>query len=76
MASNLPNIPLQFMNPSQKYALMNWLVQYNLPERITRQILNEWGTAMGVEITSTDYDLLAAHNLTTPFVPPAPGSGT
>lgn len=73
MASLLPNIPLEYMNPRQKYALMNYLVRSNLPARVARQVLQEWGNALFVEITSTDYDLLNNHSLVTP-VPPEPGS--
>jgi len=68
VASSLTEIPLQFMNPSQKYVLMNYLVNLGLPNRITRQILTDWGAALGVEITSTDYDLLNSHSLITPGV--------
>lgn len=66
MASSLTEIPLEFMNPRQKYGLMNYLVNLGLPNRITRQILTDWGASMGVEITSTDYDLLNSHSLVTP----------
>lgn len=66
MASPLTSIPLEFMNPRQKYALMNYLVNLGLPQRISRQVLAAWGEAMGVSITSTDYDLLNNHSLITP----------
>lgn len=69
MASLLPEIPLEFMNPRQKYALMNYLVKLGLPQRISRQVLAEWGIAMAVDITSTDYDLLNSHSLVLPFQP-------
>jgi len=71
VASLLSDIPLEFINPSRKYALMNYLVNLGLPQRITRQILTEWGAALGVDVTSTDYDLLNNHSLITPG-PPAP----
>lgn len=66
MASSLPDIPLEFLNPRQKYALMNYLNGLGLPARITRGILHEWGAALGVEITSSDDDLMDKHLLTTP----------
>lgn len=66
MASPLPNIPLEFMNPRQKYQLMNYLVNLGLPQRISRGVLQAWGAEFGVEITSTDYDLLNSHSLITP----------
>lgn len=64
MASPLPEIPLEFMNPRMKYALMNWLVRGGYPARISLQVLGHWGEAMGVEITSTDYELMIQHRLT------------
>ena len=66
MASLLPSIPLEFLRPDKKYPLMNWLVQLGLPNRITRQVLDQWGEEMGVAITATDYDLLNQHSLITP----------
>jgi len=61
MSSPLPNIPVEFFNPRQKYALMNYLVDLGLPARILRQILQQWGDALGVEITAGDYQLLDNH---------------
>lgn len=66
MASLLPEIPVEFMIPAQKYALMNYLVGLGLPARIMRQVLQQWGQALGVEITAGDYQLLDNHLRTTP----------
>lgn len=66
MASLLPEIPLVYMNPRQKWQLMNYLVETHLPSRITRQVLESWGAEFGVDITSTDYELLDKHSLITP----------
>ncbi|MGH9717633.1 MAG: hypothetical protein ACRD4R_13030 [Candidatus Acidiferrales bacterium] len=74
MSSLLPNIPLGYMLPSQKYALINWLVSLGLPARIMREVLEQWGAALGVEISSGDYDLLNNHLRTTPFNPSPAGS--
>lgn len=64
MASLLPEIPLRFMRPEMKYALMNWLVSTDLPARISNEILRQWGAELGVTITATDYDLVGSHLLT------------
>ncbi|MGH9487148.1 MAG: hypothetical protein ACRD04_06100 [Terriglobales bacterium] len=67
MASLVPNVPLRFMLPSQKYALMNWLSkQLGLPGRISAQVLGQWGETLGVEISTTDYDLVRNHMIVTP----------
>lgn len=64
MASLLPQIPLEFMHPAQKWALMNWLVNLALPAHISRGILQAWGEEMGVQIDASDYALLNDHRLT------------
>lgn len=69
MASLLHNVPLEYLHASQKYAFMNYLVKSALPSRITRQMLEQWGAAVGVTLTSTDYDLLNSHSLVTPHRP-------
>lgn len=69
MASLLPEIPIELMNPRQKYALINFLVGLGLPARISRQALEQWGAAVGVELTSGDYDLLNNHLKTVPGSP-------
>lgn len=66
MASLLPSIPMVYMNPRQKWQLMNYLVESHLPSRITRQVLAAWGAELGVDITSTDYELLNSHSLIQP----------
>lgn len=66
MASLLPDIPIEYMNPRQKWQLMNYLVETGLPSRITRQVIHAWGAEFGVEITSTDYELLNSHSLIRP----------
>lgn len=75
MASLLPDIPLEFLNPARKYALINYLVGLGLPARISRQVLEQWGTALNVDVTAGDYDLLNAHLRTSPG-PNAPLAGT
>lgn len=70
MASLLPEIPLWLMDPRQKYPLMNWLVQLGLPSRVRRDVLAQWGSAMGVDISATDYNLLDRRMVTSP-APPA-----
>jgi len=71
MASLLPEIPLEFMNPRQKYALMNFLVDLGLPARVLKLALQQWGEALGVDITAGDYQLLDNHLRTGA---PAPGA--
>lgn len=66
MASVLPEIPVQYMNPRMKYALINYLVQLGLPARISRLALDQWAKALGVEVTAGDYDLLNQHLQTVP----------
>lgn len=66
MASLLPNIPARFMDPSMKYALINWLVDAALPSRVTRQVLQQWGEHLLVDISSGDYALLNNHLRTVP----------
>ena len=71
MASPLPNIPVEFLNPRQKYALMNYLVDLGLPARIMKQVLQAWGESLGVDITAGDYQLLDNHLRTGPSIPHA-----
>ena len=66
MASPLPSIPVEFLNPRQKYALMNYLVDLGLPARIMKQVLQSWGESLGVDITAGDYQLLDNHLRTGP----------
>ena len=61
MASLLPDIPLRFFDPRQKYALINYLVGLHLPARVMRQALQQWGEQLGVEIDAGDYALLDNH---------------
>lgn len=71
MASVLPSLPVWLMDPRQKYALMNYLVNLGLPARITKQALQAWGDAIGVEITAGDYQLLDNHLRTGAAIPRA-----
>lgn len=66
MSSLLPEIPIQYMNPSMKYALINYLVGLGLPARISRLALDQWGQALNVKISAGDYDLLNNHLVTSP----------
>ena len=61
MASLVSQIPLEFMNPQAKFALINWLVEQGFPARIARRILQEWAEALAVTLYPTDYDLLNSH---------------
>ena len=61
LASLLPEIPIEFMNPARKYALMNYLVGLGLPARIMRTILQQWGESLNVTIDPGDYALLQNH---------------
>lgn len=61
MASLVSDIPLKFMDPQAKFALINWLVEQGFPARVSRRILQEWGEALHVTLNSTDYDLLNNH---------------
>jgi hypothetical protein len=71
VASLLPSIPVEFLNPRQKYALMNYLVNLGLPARIMKQALKDWGESLGVEISAGDYQLLDNHLRTEVAIPPA-----
>jgi hypothetical protein len=55
----LPQVPAEFLRPDQKYPLMVWMAEMGLPARMARQILQQWGESLGVEITGTDYDLVS-----------------
>lgn len=72
MASLVPQIPLEYMDPRMKYPLINFLVNLGLPARISRQALQQWGESLHVDISSGDYDLLNNHLRTVPG-PGAPG---
>lgn len=61
MSSLLPDIPLEYMNPARKYALMNYLVDLGLPARIMRTVLQQWGESLNVTIDPGDYALLQNH---------------
>jgi hypothetical protein len=72
VVSLLREIPLRFWDSRMKYALMNYLVNLGLPARIARGVLQSWGEAMGVEITSSDYQMIEQHRITQ-VVEPRPG---
>lgn len=65
-SSLLPEIPIQYMNPSMKYALINYLVELGLPARISRLALDQWAKSLNVEVSAGDYDLLNNHLRTVP----------
>jgi hypothetical protein len=58
VASALPDIPIELMNPAKKYELMNYLVKLGLPARISRGILQQWGESLNVQLTAGDYQIL------------------
>lgn len=66
MASLLPEIPLELMNPARKYALINFLVELGLPARISRLTLDQWAKSLNVEVSAGDYELLNNHLRTVP----------
>ncbi|MGH9770094.1 MAG: hypothetical protein ACRD4Q_00090 [Candidatus Acidiferrales bacterium] len=67
MPSVVPNIPLVFMRPDQKYALMNWLAkQLGVPGRIAALVLEQWGAELHVEIWPSDYELVRNHMIVSP----------
>jgi hypothetical protein len=41
VASVLPNLPVEFLNPRQKYALMNYLVSLDLPAQNLKLALQQ-----------------------------------
>jgi hypothetical protein len=58
VASALPDIPIELMNPAKKYELMNYLVKLGLPARISRGILQQWGESLNVQLSAGDYQIL------------------
>lgn len=66
MANAIPDIPLEFMNPAKKYALMNWMLDLGLPQRIARGLLEQWAKSLDVELDASDYALINARLKTVP----------
>lgn len=61
MASLAPTIPLEFMDPKQKFGLISWIADQGFPARIGRRILQEWSEALHVPVYPSDYQLVQDH---------------
>lgn len=61
MASLVSTIPLQFMDPKAKFALINWIAEQGFPARIGRDILQQWAAALSVTVYPSDYQLIDTH---------------
>jgi hypothetical protein len=55
MKSLVDQIPVELMQPWQKSAVMAWIKTTRLPYRFRRKLLQDWGAAMNVPITTEDY---------------------
>ena len=58
MASVAGEIPIEYMIATRKMAVIEWIQGRHLPSRIARGVLQAWGEAVGVELNSTDYELV------------------
>jgi hypothetical protein len=58
MASTAPSIPIELMRTDKKFAVIEFIKGLKLPSRFARTMLQDWGTAVGVDLNSTDYELV------------------
>jgi hypothetical protein len=49
-------VPAIYMAPEMKERLIEWLQASSLPRRFKRKLLQDWGTAVGVELAGADYE--------------------
>jgi hypothetical protein len=55
LESLVDQIPAELMQPWQKAAVIAWIKTTRLPIRFRRKLLQDWGDAMSVPITTEDY---------------------
>jgi len=55
MESLVDQIPPELMQQWQKGAVIAWIKTTRLPYRFRRKLLQDWGDAMSVPITTEDY---------------------
>lgn len=60
MASTAPEIPILLMRPDAKFRVIEFIRGLSLPSRFARKLLQDWGTAVGVELNGTDYELVSS----------------
>jgi len=60
MASTVSTLPIALMDPTKKYSVIEYIRTLNLPSRFARQMLQDWGTALNVDLNGTDYDLVSS----------------
>ena len=56
MASVADEIPPELMEAWRKPALIEWIRGTGLPARFKRKLLQDWGVAVGRELTAADYE--------------------
>ena len=44
------------MRPERKQAVIEWIRATALPSRFKRKLLQDWGAAVGVELSGPDYE--------------------
>ena len=60
MSSTAPNLPIELLRPDAKYRVIEYIRGLGLPSRFARGMLQDWGTAVGVDLNGTDYDLVSS----------------
>lgn len=59
MASTAPSLPIELMRSDAKYLVIEYIRGLSLPSRFARQMLQDWGSAVAVDLNGTDYDLVS-----------------
>lgn len=54
-------IPISYFISTAKYTVINWIAEQRVPARIGAAVLESWANAVGVTLTSTDYELVRSH---------------
>lgn len=58
MASLATHIPLELMRADRKLTVIEFIRDLGLHARIARQMLQDWGDAVNLDLNGTDYELV------------------
>lgn len=53
--SSIDQIPPELLHPDRKASVIEWIRNTSLPSRYRRDLLQQWGTLVGVLLEGEDY---------------------
>jgi hypothetical protein len=59
MSSTASSLPIELMRSDAKYRVIEYIRGLGLPSRFARQMLQDWGEAVGVDLDGTAYELVS-----------------